>query len=169
MSFKARVIIHTDGSCWNTNKKVAGAKEGGIGAVISINDGVSLRWIEISEGVFVNTTSARMEVRALLRALELSPINSYIKIYTDATYVRDTVKSHYFEHPRDYTYKIANMDIWRHVRDWYLYHIENGSSIIVKWVKGHAGNVFNEKADQLATKARKNGEHRILCRKVNTN
>jgi ribonuclease HI len=168
---KVKVIAYTDGSCWNTKRTHPKANIGGVGGIISINNGSTLEWIEISEGKFLQTDSARMEVRAVIRVLEIAPIKSSIEIWVDATYVSDTMKSYWFQNFKESTiskYNIKNPDLWIHVKRWYQYHLSNGSTIKVEWVRGHDNHPLNEKAHELANKARLNGEHQILCRKVNT-
>jgi ribonuclease HI len=47
---------------------------------------------------------------------------------------------------------VANMDLWRRVLDAAKQH-----EVEWRWVRGHAGDIMNERADVLATKAREGG------------
>jgi ribonuclease HI len=49
---------------------------------------------------------------------------------------------------------VANMDLWRRLLDAAKPH-----QIDWKWVRGHAGDVMNERADVLATRAREGLRH----------
>lgn len=157
------VIAYTDGSCWNTKKKKTGAREGGIGIVLIINGKIR----ELYQGKFINTTSARMEMRAVLRVLLefTSPIS--LVLYTDHKNIEDAFNQNWMLSwaGRDFE-GVANNDIWELILKHYRYHIKIGSKISVKWTRGHSNDQYNERADFLANQGRLHGMEEIQCRKV---
>jgi ribonuclease HI len=159
--------IFTDGSCWNTKKDHPLARVGGIGLVtIEYTSGIeSIN--EISIGKYIETTSIRMEMRAFLRALEITPVGSAIQIYCDNKMVCDAFNQLWI-FDWDLNYRV-NGDIWTPMFNWWRYHLERGSRINIFHVKGHTGIRHNERADELAGQARLEGKYKMLCRKVNIN
>lgn len=125
--------IWTDGGCLsNPNGK------GGYGVVIQNNNDGSVQ--TFSKG-FVSSTNNRMEVRAIIRALEEIPDGSSAVIYSDSKYAVNTFNGEYR--------KKKNTDLWE-IADRL---ISKKGNIIFSWVKGHADNENNNKCDELATEA----------------
>jgi ribonuclease HI len=138
----ARVEIYTDGAC-------RGNPGPGGWAALLLAGGHER---EIS-GAEAQTTNNRMELTAVIRALEAlkRPIEG--AIYTDSQYVRQGVLE-WMPNWKARGWKTAdkkpvkNQDLWqaldalvaRHRLDWH-------------WVKGHSGNVGNERVDALANRA----------------
>jgi len=147
------ITIYTDGSANNR----AEVKNGGLGVVLLFtDDGGTTHIKKHSEGQFINTTSARMEILAVIRALQLITITKQHKIIIncDNQYVVNTEMKGWLEtwitHKRDQ----ANMDLWHVFRDEFYRH--GGLAYVeLRWVKGHNGNHYNEIADQLAGEGRK--------------
>ncbi len=104
---------------------------------------------ELAEG-FRLTTNNRMELLAVIKGLEaLKNPNSMVTIYSDSKYVIDAVqKGWLFGWVKSDFKGKKNADLWK--RFLLIYKKHNVKFI---WVKGHAGNPENEKADQLAVKA----------------
>lgn len=133
------VTIYTDGACSGN------PGPGGWGALLE-SDGKSK---ELCGGE-VDTTNNRMELTAAIKALEALKRSSRISLHTDSTYVKDGITKWMVNWKKN-GWKTAakkpvkNQDLWvlldeaisRHQIDWH-------------WVKGHAGNPGNEKADDLA-------------------
>jgi ribonuclease HI len=108
---------------------------------------------EIS-GAERKTTNNRMELTAAAEALEALTRPCDVILYTDSQYVKDGitrwstgwVRKNWRTSTGD---PVANMDLWRRLLDAASRH-----RIEWQWVRGHAGNVMNERVDRLATRAR---------------
>ncbi len=133
------VEIYTDGAC-KGNPGI-----GGWGAWLQYN-GVEK---SISGGE-KNTTNNRMEMMAVIRALELLKRPSHVKIYTDSSYVQkgmtEWIAGWKAKSWRTSAKKpVKNDDLWK-----MLDALASTHQIEWLWVKGHDGNVGNERADALA-------------------
>ena len=136
---RPQVVIYTDGGCSGN------PGPGGWGAILM--SGPHRK--EISGGE-PDTTNNRMELMAAISALEALKRPSIVELHTDSQYVKNGIESWIHGWKRN-GWKTAdkkpvkNAELWqrldtaraRHVIEW-------------KWVKGHAGNVENERADELA-------------------
>ena len=100
------------------------------------------------------TTNNRMELTAAAAALEALTRPCKVVVHTDSEYVRNGitrwstgwVRRNWRNASGD---PVANMDLWRRLLEAVKPH-----DIEWKWVRGHAGDVMNERADRLATAAR---------------
>ena len=146
-----RVVIHTDGSgvnrrgLWNSN-------HGGCGVVLDCGD----MHAEHSFGSFRNTTSARMEIFAIIKALDLCSTGHELQIRTDNQYCQKTISNQWYENWIMSGADKKNMDLWTRFKKVYDKHIYDNSTISVVWVKGHANGKHpgNDIADDLAGKGR---------------
>ncbi len=137
------VEIWTDGGC----KPNPGA--GGWAAILRFRD----RTRELS-GAEAVTTNNRMELTAAAAALEALSRPCRVLLHTDSEYLRNGVtrwvsgwvRRNWRNASGD---PVANMDLWRRVLDAAKPH-----AIEWVWVRGHAGDAMNERADKLATEAR---------------
>ncbi|WP_321448670.1 ribonuclease HI [uncultured Cohaesibacter sp.] len=132
------ITIHTDGSCSGN------PGPGGYAAIIRN----PRKQLEISGGE-PGTTNNRMELRAVIEALNTLKRPLRLKNFSDSQYVikgaSEWLKSWKARHWKD----VKNVDLWqaldaaacRHDIEW-------------QWVRGHAGNEMNEKADLLANQGR---------------
>jgi ribonuclease HI len=133
------VIVYTDGACSGN------PGPGGWGATIKIED----ETFEIFGGED-NTTNNRMELIAAIKALEYLNENHKITLYTDSNYVKDGITKWIFNWKKNNwktsTKKpVKNSDLWIQLDE-----IQNKREVKWNWVKGHAGNLGNERADELA-------------------
>lgn len=112
---------------------------------------------EISQG-FRRTTNNRMELLAVIRGLEaLKGGGHRVTVYSDSKYVVDAVKNGWLWNWQKKGFKgKKNMDLWQQFIPLYKKHQVN-----FKWVKGHDGNYFNERCDQLAVDAAQ-GSHLLI-------
>lgn len=108
---------------------------------------------ELLQG-FRKTTNNRMELWAVIAGLEaLKKENQQVVIYSDSRYVVDAVEKGWLAGWIKSGFKgKKNPDLWQ--RFWNLY---NKHQITLQWVKGHAGNPYNEQCDHLATERIKTG------------
>jgi len=97
---------------------------------------------------FRKTTNNRMELWAVIAGLEaLKKEKQQVAIYSDSRYVIDAVEKGWLETwiKKDFKGK-KNSDLWKRFWSIYKKHL-----VRLQWVKGHAGNLYNERCDQLAT------------------
>lgn len=118
---------------------------GGYGVVMKYNQHRK----ELSEG-FRYTTNNRMELLAVIRALqELKVRDIPVTIFSDSKYVVDAIEKGWLWAWQKKGFKDKkNPDLWR------IYiplHVRYKPKFV--WVKGHAGNIENERCDQLAVAA----------------
>jgi ribonuclease HI len=133
------VEIYTDGAC-KGNPGI-----GGWGAWLKYNGNEKSIF-----GGEENTTNNRMEMTAVIRALEALKRPSEVKLYTDSSYVQkgmiEWMAGWKSKNWRTANKKpVKNDDLWKQ-----LDTLANLHQIEWIWVKGHAGNDGNERADQLA-------------------
>lgn len=104
---------------------------------------------EISAG-FLKTTNNRMELLSVIVALEsIKIIPSNVTIYSDSKYVVDAVEKKWlFNWEKKNFANKKNPDLWQRFLKIYRQH-----QVKFVWVKGHAGNTFNEICDRLAVAA----------------
>ena len=133
------VEIYTDGAC-KGNPGV-----GGWGALLKYEG--KTREIHGGEPL---TTNNRMELTAVIRALEALEIGTRARLHTDSQYVQQGIRSWI------HTWKkngwrtsdrkpVKNEDLWRRLDELAAMH-----EIEWLWVRGHTGHPGNERADELA-------------------
>ncbi|PSB92192.1 ribonuclease HI [Candidatus Pandoraea novymonadis] len=134
-----QVEIYTDGACKGN------PGPGGWGALLK--SGFHEKELFGNE---VNTTNNRMELLAVIRALEALKKPCKIVLHTDSQYVQKGI-SQWIEGWKARGWKTAskmplkNIDLWK-----MLDAVRQPHEIDWRWVKGHAGHAGNERADQLA-------------------
>jgi ribonuclease HI len=98
----------------------------------------------------IATTNNRMELIAAIQGLSALNRRCNVSVYTDSEYVRRGI-SEWLANWKKRGWKTANRkpvkneDLWRELDELAAQH-----DIEWHWVKGHAGNPGNERADQLA-------------------
>lgn len=135
----AKITIYTDGAAKGNPGR------GGYGIVMM--SGKHRK--ELSAG-FRNTTNNRMELLSVIVALEqIKLANAEVAIYSDSKYVVDAVEKGWVFGWQKKGFKgKKNPDLWQRFLTIYPKH-----KVKFFWVKGHAGNVHNERCDELAVKA----------------
>jgi len=137
-----KIIIHTDGGC-RGNPGI-----GGWGALL-----VSGEHRKELRGSCDDTTNNRMELTAAIEALASLSRESDVALYTDSVYVRDGI-SKWMQNWKKNNWRTAarkpvkNQDLWQQ-----LDVLNAGHQVDWHWVKGHAGDAGNERADELANMA----------------
>ncbi len=143
-----KLVIYTDGGCTGN----PGA--GGWAAVI-LNDPYNPR--ELS-GFDSSTTNNRMELTAVISALEhvqkdIAP-GQLIEINTDSQYVQKGIslwmKGWVVKGWKTAAGKpVKNKDLWLQLKA-----LDDSMNVEWKWVKGHSGNIWNERCDELVARER---------------
>ena len=135
------VVIYADGACRGN------PGPGGWGA-----------WLKAGEhekelfGGEKLTTNNRMELTAVIEALASLKQRCQVTIYTDSAYVKDGITTwiHGWK-KRGWTTAdrkpVKNIELWQRLDALNATH-----SVQWRWVKGHAGDPGNERADQLANR-----------------
>ena len=135
------VHIFTDGACKGNPGR------GGWGALLLYGD----REKELFGGEAA-TTNNRMELMAVIEALGSLRRRCHVIVHTDSQYVRLGI-TEWLPAWMQRGWKTAakksvkNADLWRRLFDAAAKH-----EIEWRWVKGHSGNVGNERADELANR-----------------
>ena len=135
----APVVIYTDGACKGN------PGPGGWGALLQYNG----KTRELFGGE-AHSTNNRMELTAVIQALESLKRRCPVQIYTDSQYVKDGIERWI------HTWKVngwktsarkavKNADLWKA-----LDHAAAQHDIEWHWVKGHADTPGNHRADELA-------------------
>lgn len=115
--------------------------------------GVLMRWRDHEKELFggePETTNNRMELMAAIQGIESVTRPSRLRVVTDSVYVKDGITKWIHGWKRN-GWKTAakkpvkNEDLWRR-----LDAALAGHEVDWQWVKGHAGHLENERADELA-------------------
>ena len=134
------IKVYTDGACRGN------PGPGGWGVYIRLNDEEKDLY-----GGNPETTNNQMEMQAALEALKyLKDKNEVIELYTDSNYLRqgitEWIHKWKLNNWRTAAKKpVANRDLWIEISD-----LNEKMNVQWNWVKGHAGDPGNERADQLA-------------------
>ena len=135
------VVIYTDGAC-KGNPGV-----GGWGALLR----AGAREKELFGGE-AHTTNNRMELLAVIRALEALTRPSAVELFTDSQYVKNGIET-WIHGWRRKGWKnaagepVKNRELWE-----LLAAAAQPHTVTWEWVKGHAGHHYNERCDVLAKK-----------------
>lgn len=144
---EGKLIVYTDGSGHNKTHDHGGI---GIYSEFTRANGETKVW-EHYYGSYFNTTTARMEVMGILKALQLIEPGWDTTIICDNQYaVFPFIKGWIEGWARD-GFKKKNSDLWIPIYELYKNKFPEGS-LKFEWVKGHSGVYGNEMADRLASK-----------------
>ena len=139
-----QIEIYTDGACSGN------PGPGGWGAVLRYNG----REKEISGGE-AQTTNNRMELTAVIAALECLKEPCAVELYSDSKYVIDALSKGWAVSWRKKGWiksdkkPALNVDLWER-----LLKLTEVHEIHYHWVKGHADNEYNNRCDALAVAER---------------
>jgi len=150
---EGETVIYTDGSC-------LGNPGPGGWAWAVVGGGYA-------SGADPLSTNQRMEITAVLRALEAS--SGPVLIMSDSTYVVNCFRDRWYEGWKRRGWRnaagkpVANRDLWEPLL---ALALDPGRSVRFGWVKGHSGDAMNDRVDLLATEAaaRQKGEAAELFR-----
>ncbi len=134
--------IYADGACKGN------PGPGGWAAVLTYGDYV----LEITGGES-ETTNNRMELTAVIKALEALKKKVPLEVFSDSSYVVKGISQWLYAWKARGWRKadrkpVLNLDLWQR-----LDHLAQQYDITWRWVEGHAGHTFNERADKLAAAA----------------
>lgn len=134
-----KITIYTDGAC-SGNPGV-----GGWGAILIYKDNKKELY-----GGNLHTTNNKMELTAVIEALKSLKKECEIDLYTDSKYVKDGITEWLYNWKKN-NWKnsqkkdVLNKELWQE-----LDILQSSHKINWYWVKGHADNELNNRADELA-------------------
>ena len=141
-----QVIIYTDGGC-DPNPG-----PGGYGVVLLFGN----QRKELSGGYRL-TTNNRMEITAAIEGLKALNTRCKVTLYTDSQYLADSIQlgrakrwraNGWMRNKKD---AALNPDLWQQLLDQCDRH-----EVEFVWLRGHAGDIENERCDRLTHEARRN-------------
>lgn len=135
------VTIYTDGACSGN------PGPGGWGAILKYGEHEK----ELSGGE-KSTTNNRMELLAVITALEMLKESCCVSLYSDSQYIVNAINQHWLESWKKKGWKrkggeVKNVDLWQRLSPLLEKH-----QVRFIWVKGHAENPYNNRCDELAVK-----------------
>lgn len=107
-----------------------------------------------ASGAEPRSTNQRMEVTAVIRALE--SIQGPVHVKSDSTYVVNCFRDRWWEGWKRRGWRnsagkpVANRDLWEPLL---ALALDDGRPVRFSWVKGHSGNEMNDRVDVLAVEA----------------
>lgn len=136
------IKIWTDGSC------LGNPGPGGWGFIATDGKNIAERC-----GGEKETTNNKMELTAVIKALTAAKKHKEVEIHTDSQYVKNGMQS-WIKNWKKNNWKTAdkkpvkNQELWKQLDE-----LANDIKIHWVWVRGHAGEEFNERVDDLARTA----------------
>jgi ribonuclease HI len=143
---KKKIIMYTDGACSGN------PGPGGYAAILMYEGNEK----EIS-GFEKETTNNRMELTAVIKGLEIIKEPCDVEIYSDSTYVVDSIEKGWLLGWQKNNWKksdkkgVKNIELWKELIEFLKVH-----NIKFIKVKGHSDNEYNNRCDKLAVEAYKN-------------
>jgi ribonuclease HI len=138
-------VVYSDGGCRPSNPGPAAW-----GAVILEPDGET---VQRHKGFIGHGTNQIAELTAAIEGLSRIPAGASVKLISDSQYVlkgltewRKGWVARGFKNSKGEP--VANQPLWKK-----LYLVADARKVTTEWVKGHAGNKYNEEADQLVAQA----------------
>ncbi len=145
------IDIYTDGACSGN------PGPGGWGVVLIYQENKK----ELS-GYQPETTNNRMELFAAIQGLSALKESCAVNLYSDSSYLVNAFEKHWIEKWQRNGWKtstkspVENQDLWKLL----LIHVRKHQVRFIK-VKGHSDNQYNNRCDEMAVAAIKNGRGRI--------
>ena len=139
-----RVVVYTDGGCAPTNPG-----PGGWAAILIKGEHQK----ELKGGEPLSTNN-RMELMAAISALEALKRPCIVDMHTDSQYVREGITKYINNWKRNgwrtaSKQPVKNQDLWQRLEAARAAH-----TVRWHWIKGHSGDQFNDRADELVREAR---------------
>ena len=145
------IDIYTDGACSGN------PGPGGWGVVLIYQENKK----ELS-GYQPETTNNRMELFAAIQGLSALKESCVVNLYSDSSYLVNAFEKHWIEKWQPNRWKtstkspVENQDLWKLL----LIHVRKHQVRFIK-VKGHSDNQYNNRCDEMAVAAIKNGRGQI--------
>lgn len=149
LNVQTEFVVFSDGSCLKNQD--SGDSPGGYASfILKMPEENLLQTISGGESA---TTNNRMELSGVLNALKILPEKSSVAVFTDSRYIQQAFEKNWLANWKKRNWittsgtPVKNQDLW-HALD------EEIQKRDVKffWLKGHAGNDWNERCDKLAKK-----------------
>ncbi|MCX5779611.1 MAG: ribonuclease HI [Firmicutes bacterium] len=138
------ITIYADGACSGN------PGPGGWGAVLLFKDHKK----ELC-GAEPNTTNQRMELQAVIEALRALKVNDWdVTVYSDSAYLVNAFQHKWLDKWQQNGWRnskkdpVANQDLWQA-----LLGLTAQNRVAILKVKGHSGDVHNDRCDELARQA----------------
>lgn len=129
-----KYVAYTDGSALNTGSKHPG------GSAYIIFDDIGTEIKRASKG-FLNTTSNRMEILAIISVINSLPNGASVTIHSDSQYSINVLSGRWRA-----SMNLDQITLYRKLVS------EKNINVDFVWVKGHNGNQYNELCDKMARK-----------------
>ena len=129
-----KIEIFTDGSC------LGNPGSGGWCAILRYKGHE-----KILSGAEKETTNNRMELMAVIKALEALKEPCEIELYSDSTYVLKGLNEWLDGWIKKDFKKVKNVDLWKKYIE-----VSKPHKIHINWIKGHSGHKENEICDKIA-------------------
>lgn len=127
-------LIYADGACSGNGRQDGEAADGGWGALVLDAEGA----VNEHSGFWgSNATNNKMELVAVIEGIKQTPAGARVKVFTDSQYVVKTMKEGWKRN--------ANGQFWDE-----LDRVVAPRKVTFHWIKGHDGDDYQERADQLA-------------------
>ena len=139
-NFKA----YTDGAC-SGNPGI-----GGWGVVLLAEKNSTIMKRRELSGGSINTTNNQMELIAAIQSLKVLKKPAKISIITDSSYVKNGITEWLYTWKRNNWKTSSKKDVKNKTLWLELEELEKKNKVNWLWVKGHSGNLENERADFLA-------------------
>lgn len=144
MNEHKEIIMYTDGAC------IGNPGPGGYGIVVVTGGRRREYWAG-----YRHTTNNRMELLAAIVGLEtIGEEGAQVTLYSDSRYVCDAMEKGWARRWRENGWKrnqrekALNPDLWER-----LLQLSERHRVTFRWVRGHAGDVENERCDSLSNRA----------------
>ena len=139
-----KLYAYTDGACSGN------PGPGGWGVLLLAKQDDNIIKTRSLSGGAAETTNDQMELTAAIMALEALDKPSKITIVTDSSYVKDGITKWIFGWKKNgwktsAKKEVKNEELWKRLEKATKQHDVNW-----EWIKGHAGHIENEQADELA-------------------
>ncbi len=134
------IKLYSDGACSGN------PGPGGYCAILRFNEHE-----KVVQGGAADTTNNRMEMMAVIAALEALNEPCNVELYSDSKYVIDTLQKGWAKSWRSKGWKKSdgkpalNADLWDR-----LLSLSETHHLDYHWIKGHSGHPMNERCDEIA-------------------